>query len=117
MIITKIMINKNHDKYIETLILYIYEYKRGRYFLAKPRNMAMFHSRKNTSDGLISLLLVVFILQSDMANLLGVQMEAGVNPALKLGSQTEKSSANLKETDSRTETKKENEEQPTESVT
>ncbi|XP_060581875.1 BICD family-like cargo adapter 1 [Ruditapes philippinarum] len=58
--------------------------------------------------------------QSDMANLLGVQMEAGINPALKLGSQADagsKPSTNLKENDSRTEVKKENEEQPSESVT
>jgi hypothetical protein len=64
--------------------------------------------------------LLFFSLQSDMANLLGVQMEAGINPALKLGSQADagsKPSTNLKENDSRTEVKKENEEQPSESVT
>ncbi|XP_053376582.1 BICD family-like cargo adapter 1 [Mercenaria mercenaria] len=58
--------------------------------------------------------------QSDMANLLGVQMEAGLNPALKLGGHADvglKPSANLKENDSSKEMKKENEEQPEESVT
>lgn len=55
-----------------------------------------------------------------MANLLGVQMEAGINPAIKLSSQAEAGigpSLNVKQDDSSKEMKKENEEQPAESVT
>lgn len=56
-----------------------------------------------------------------MANLLGVQMEAGINPAIKLSSQAEAGiggpSLNVKQDDSSKEMKKENEEQPADCVT
>lgn len=58
--------------------------------------------------------------QSDMANLLGVQMEAGLNSALKLSGQAEagvEPSVNIKQSESSKEMKKENEEQPEERVT